>query len=125
MRLQLSFLNGIISRINKRSSDSQPDSQLRRHQPHQAPGQRVFKRLAVEILLLWGMQRHDPAGVVDGPGALAAAGGDDSQERILQGAFFSPRSDAGLSHGAGALGGASVARRGDQLRSSAATVHPR
>jgi hypothetical protein len=51
-------------------------SQLRRHQPHQTPGERLFQRPAIELVPLGGIQRHHPAGMVNRPGAIPAAGGD-------------------------------------------------
>ena len=76
-----------------------------RHEPHQTPGQRFLQRLAVEVLFLGRVQRHHPAGMVDGPGAIAAAGGDRRAEGILQGAAFERRIDAGMRNGAGEIRG--------------------
>ena len=56
------------------SDQERPDPQIRRHEPHQTPGEGFFQRLAGEVLLLRGIQRLHPAGVVDVPPARAAAG---------------------------------------------------
>ena len=47
-----------------------------RYQLHQARSESFLQRLAGEVVLLRRMERHDPTGVVDGPGARAAGGGD-------------------------------------------------
>jgi hypothetical protein len=52
------------------------------------------------------MERHHPAGMADGPGAGAAAGGNRRMQGVLQGAVFLRRIDAGylcgvMTHGAG------------------------
>jgi hypothetical protein len=83
-----------------RSGQKWPDSQLRRHEPHQTPGERLFQRLAIEILFLARVQRHHPARMVDGPGAIAAARGDRCSQDILQGAAVQGRVHAGLGEGA-------------------------
>ncbi len=69
-----------------RSGQKRSDPQLRRHEPHQAPGEGFFQRPAGELVPLRGIHRHDRGGMVDGPGALAAASGDRCTERVLQGA---------------------------------------
>ena len=56
------------------------------------------------VLFLRGVQRHHPTGMVDGPGAIAAAGPDLSAERILQGEAVSGRIDAGMRNGPGDIG---------------------
>ena len=76
------------------------DPQLRWHQSDQAPGKRFLQRFAVKVVLFRGMQRHHPAGMVDGP-ATATAGGDRAAKGILQGAAFQRRIDAGMRQGAG------------------------
>ena len=68
-----------------------PDAQLRRHEPDQAPGERLFQRPAIELVPFRGIQRHHPAGgarrAIDGPIAGAAMGADCGQEPISQGAI--------------------------------------
>jgi hypothetical protein len=49
------------------SHQKRPDAELRRHQPHQTPGEGFLERLAVEGLLLWGVQRHHLAGRSNAP----------------------------------------------------------
>jgi hypothetical protein len=57
------------------SDDERTDTDLWRHQAHQTPGQPFLERAAVELFPR-GIQRHDPAGMVDVPPAIAVAGGD-------------------------------------------------
>ena len=85
--------------------EKRPDPRLRRHEPDQAPSQRLFQRPAGELLLLRRMERHDPARVVDIPGARAAAGGDGRSQRILQGAAFEGGINARLGDGASEIRG--------------------
>ena len=66
----------------------QSDSQLWRHQPYQTPGKTFLQRLAIEVLFLRGMQRYDPARMVDVPGARAASVRDLAEQRVLKGAAF-------------------------------------
>ena len=68
------------------SNTERPDADLRRHEPHQTPGEGFLQRLAVEVVLFLGVQRDDPACVVDGAGAVAAARGNRSAQGIPQGA---------------------------------------
>ena len=64
------------SRGDTGSDQKRPDPQLRRHQPDQTPGQLLFQGLAGEVLFLWRVLRHYPAGMTDRPGAIPAALGD-------------------------------------------------
>ena len=82
---------------SRASGDERYNAQLRRHEPDEAPGEGFLERLAVEVLLVGGVQRHHQAGMIDVPPARAAAGGDRAAERILQGAIVQRRIDAGLS----------------------------
>ncbi len=83
--------------------DKRPHAELRRHQPHQTPGQRLCERATVKGLFLWRKQQHHPRRVVDGPIAAAAAGGDGSPERVLQLAPFECRINASLGDSAGEI----------------------
>jgi hypothetical protein len=87
--------------MSTQSDEERPASHLRCHQPHQTPGEGFLQCLAREVLYVGRMQRHDPAGVVDSPGARAAAGSDRRAEGILQGAAVKGRIDAGLGDGLG------------------------
>ena len=89
----------------RRSGKKRPDADLRRHQPDQTPGEGFLERPAVEVLLFRGIERHHPAGMVDVPPAIAAAGGDRRAQRILQGAAFERRIDAGMRNRAGEIPG--------------------
>ena len=67
------------SRSSSWSSHQQrPHTNLRRHQPDQAPGQRFLEGLPEKRLFLGREQHHHPAGMIDGPIAGAAARGDDA-----------------------------------------------
>jgi hypothetical protein len=68
----------VVVLIPRASHEKRPDPKLRRHQPDQTPGEGFLERLAIELLLVWGKERDDPAGMVDGPRARAAAGSDRS-----------------------------------------------
>jgi hypothetical protein len=76
------------------------NAQLRRHEPHQAPGERFFQRLAVKVQLLQGMERDHPASVIDIPGAIPLPRSNGFAQRILQGATLECGIDAGLGDGA-------------------------
>src|SRR5215212_3942775 len=82
------------------SGAERTNADLRRHQPHQTPGQPFLERPAVEVLPR-GIQRHDPAGMVDVPPAVAAAGGDLTKQGVLEGAAVSRRIDPGIRHRSG------------------------
>src|SRR5215207_4595190 len=45
-----------------------------RHQRHQTAGEGFFQRLAGEVVLLWSVQCHYPAGMVDAPRVVATTG---------------------------------------------------
>jgi hypothetical protein len=62
-----------------------PYAYLRSHQPDQAPSEAFLERPAGELLLLRWAQHHDPAGMVDGPPAIAPMMRDLSQQRVLEG----------------------------------------
>src|SRR5215207_8917267 len=48
---------GMLLPLNyARSDQEQPHPQLRRHQPHQTPSERLFQRPFIECLLLWRAQ---------------------------------------------------------------------
>jgi hypothetical protein len=60
---------------SRHSDEERSNAGFRGHEPHEAPGQRLFECLAVEVVFFRRMQRHHPASVVDVPGARASAGG--------------------------------------------------
>jgi hypothetical protein len=66
---------GEVSPWPARSDEKWHDSQLRRHQPHQPPGERVLQHRGGEILFIRTVVRHHPAGMIDGPGAGATPRG--------------------------------------------------
>ena len=72
-----------------------------RHEPHQGPGERLVQRPAVQGLRVGSVQDDDPAGVVGGPGSVAAAGGDRASQGILEVTALKRRIDAGVGNYAG------------------------
>jgi hypothetical protein len=78
---QMVGLSRILTTFIFSSSDKWADPQFRLHQSDQTPGERFLERPAMELLLLPGVQRHHSAGMVNGPGAIVAAG----RARVLQG----------------------------------------
>ena len=68
-------------------------------------GERFPERALIAVLFLRGMQRHHPAGVIDVPGAVPAAGGDRAAEGILQSKAFKRGIDPSLRHGTGEIRG--------------------
>jgi hypothetical protein len=82
-----------------RSDPERSDANLRRHQPHQIPGEAFLERPSVELPPFRGIQRHDPAGMVDGPGAMALTGRGRSTEGVVYGAAVARGIDAGLEDG--------------------------
>jgi hypothetical protein len=107
-------------------TSERPDSKLRGHHPHETPRQRFLQRLAGDVLLVWRMERHHPARVVDGPGARAAAGGDRAPEGILEATAFSRRIDSGMRNRAGEIRGEdrTIARVHQRCSISQSTNHP-
>jgi hypothetical protein len=94
-------LRGTAMRTPVRLGTERPDPEFRRHEPHQAPGEGFLKRATAEVVFFKRVQRDDPTGVVHGPGAVAAAGRDHAAPRILEGAAFEGRINAGVRNGAG------------------------
>src|SRR5215217_7294496 len=82
-----------------RSDQERPDPQLRRHQPHQTPGERFLERPPGELVPFRGIQRHHPAGVIDVPPVITATRVDRAAKCILEGATISGGIDAGYPHG--------------------------
>ena len=89
--------------LSARSGKKRSDPQLWRHQPDQTPGKRRLEGLAVEVLFLRRMERHHPAGVIDGPIAVAAASRNRTPEGVLERAAFEGGIDPSLSHGPGEI----------------------
>jgi hypothetical protein len=101
---QMVGLSRILTTFIFSSSDKRPNPQLRRHELDTTPSESCSERLARGIVFFGGAQRHDPAGMVNGPGPRAVPGGDGSEECILKGLTVACGIDSGLSHGTGAIG---------------------
>ncbi len=57
----------------------------------------------MEVVFFRRIERHHPAGIVDVPEAVAAAGGDRAPQGILQGAAFECETDASPGDGSGEI----------------------
>jgi hypothetical protein len=66
---------------------------------------RFFQRLAVEDLVLWTVQCHDPAGTTNDPGAVDAVGRDRAAESTSKVATFDSGVAIGMSQGADEISG--------------------
>jgi hypothetical protein len=82
---EAAVLRGERSIVAGTINEKRPNPQLRRDQPDQTPGQGALQRFAREVLLFRRAQRHHLTGMVNGPRARAAAGGDRRSQRVLQG----------------------------------------
>jgi hypothetical protein len=62
-------------------NETHPEARL--DESHQTRRKSLFERLAREALVVRGMERHHPAGMVDTLGAIAVARGERASKRIL------------------------------------------
>ncbi len=65
----------------------------------------LFQQPAIDLLVIRGIERYDPARVIDGPVAGATPRGDRCPDRVLQATGFKREINAHQSDGAGEIGG--------------------
>ena len=60
------------------SDQERAGSEFWGHEPHQTPVEPFAEGARVAILLVRRVESHDPTGMIDIPGTVAAAHGDDA-----------------------------------------------